>query len=85
MSANIAYLGVAGSPIRAHAVEQLLIGSKLDAQTLEDAAGAARDVVSEDMGDVHATVEYRRELAAEMTRRALKQAWERRERQEGAQ
>ena len=83
MSANIAYLGVAGSPIRAHAVEQMLIGTKLDAQTLDDAAGAARDVVGEDMQDVHATVEYRRVLASELTRRVLKQAWERRERQEG--
>ncbi|MGH2497556.1 MAG: FAD binding domain-containing protein [Ktedonobacteraceae bacterium] len=83
MSANIAYLGVAGSPIRAHTVEQMLIGTKLDAQTLDDAAGAARDVVGEDMQDVHATVEYRRVLASELTRRVLKQAWERRERQEG--
>ncbi|HLX56679.1 MAG TPA: xanthine dehydrogenase family protein subunit M [Ktedonobacteraceae bacterium] len=85
MSANIAYLGVAGSPMRAHGVEKILVGTKLDAQTLEDAAGAARDIVSDDMQDVHATVEYRRELASEMTRRVLKQAWERRERQEGAQ
>jgi len=83
MSANIAYLGVAGSPVRAHVVEQLLIGTKLDAQTLEDAAGAARDVVGEDMQDVHATVEYRREVTAELTRRVLKQAWARRARQEG--
>jgi CO/xanthine dehydrogenase FAD-binding subunit len=85
MSANIAYLGVAGSPMRAHAIEQLLVGTKLDPQTLEDAAGAARDVVGEDMQDVHATFEYRRELTAELTRRVLKQAWERRERQEGEQ
>ena len=84
-SANIAYLGVAGSPTRAHAIEQLLVGTKLDPQTLEDAAGAARDVVGEDMQDVHATVEYRRELTAELTRRVLKQAWERRERLEGAE
>ena len=84
-SANIAYLGVAGSPTRAHAIEQLLVGTKLDPQTLEDAAGAARNVVGQDMQDVHATVEYRRELTAELTRRVLKQAWERRERQEGAQ
>jgi len=84
-SANIAYLGVAGSPMRAHAIEQMLVGTKLDPQTLEDAAGAARDVVGKDMQDVHATVEYRRELTAELTRRVLKQAWERRERQEGVQ
>ena len=85
MSANIAYLGVSGSPIRARAVEQLLIGTELDARTLEDAAGAARDVVGKDMQDVHATVEYRRELASELTRRVLKQAWARRKQQEGAQ
>jgi CO/xanthine dehydrogenase FAD-binding subunit len=85
MSANIAYLGIAGSPTRAHTVEQLLVGTRLDSQTLENAAGAARDVVGEDMQDVHATVEYRRELAFELTRRVLKQAWERRSQQEGAQ
>jgi CO/xanthine dehydrogenase FAD-binding subunit len=37
------------------------------------------------MQDVHATVEYRRELASELTRRVLKQAWARREQQEGVQ
>ena len=84
MSANVAYLGVAGSPIRARAVEQILIGTKLDAQTLEDAAEGARDVVGADMQDVHATVAYRRELASELTRRVLKQAWARRKQQEGA-
>jgi CO/xanthine dehydrogenase FAD-binding subunit len=85
MAANIAYLGVAGSPVRARAIEQQLIGTKLDAQALENAAAAARDVVGEDMQDVHATVEYRRELASELTRRVLGQAWARRERQEGEQ
>lgn len=84
-SANIAYLGVAGSPIRARAVEQVLIGTKLDAHTLDAAAGAARDVVGEDIHDVHATVEYRRELASELTRRVLNEAWARREQQEGVQ
>jgi CO/xanthine dehydrogenase FAD-binding subunit len=84
MSASIAYLGVAGSPVRARAIEQMLVGTTLDAQTLEDAAAAARAEVSEDIQDVHATVEYRRELASELTRRVLKQAWARRERQEGA-
>jgi CO/xanthine dehydrogenase FAD-binding subunit len=84
-SANIAYLGVAGSPIRARAVEQILIGTRLDAQTLDAAAVAARDVVGEDMQDVHATVEYRRELTYELTRRVLKQAWARREQQDGGQ
>lgn len=79
MSAHIAYLGVAGYPIRAHAVEDALIGTRLDEQTLDIAAEAARSVVSDDMGDVHATVEYRRVLTAELTRRILKAAWVRRE------
>jgi CO/xanthine dehydrogenase FAD-binding subunit len=84
-SANIAYLGVAGSPIRARAVEQVLIGTGLDEQALEAAAAAARDMVNEDIQDVHATNEYRRKLAAELTRRVLIQAWGRRVKQEGAE
>jgi len=79
MSANIAYLGIAGSPIRAREVENILIGTTLDDQTLNQAAELARTFVSEDMDDVHATVDYRRALTAELTRRVLKAAWERRE------
>ena len=82
MSAHIAYLGVAGSPIRASAVEQMLVGTTLDQRALDAAAEAAREIVSEDMSDVHATVEYRRTLTAELTKRVLKAAWGRRERQE---
>ena len=80
-SASIAYLGVAGSPARGQAVEAILTGSAMDERIIELAAEAARDVVSDDMSDVHATVEYRRILAAEMTRRVLKSAWDRRARQ----
>jgi carbon-monoxide dehydrogenase medium subunit len=79
MVAHIAYLGIAGSPIRARAVEEILIGSTLDDATLDSAAEIARTVVSEDMSDVHATTEYRRVLTAELTRRVLKAAWERRQ------
>jgi carbon-monoxide dehydrogenase medium subunit len=79
MSAHIAYLGIAGSPIRAREVENILIGTTLDNQTLTEAAELARTFVSEDMDDVHATVDYRRALIAELTRRVLKAAWERRE------
>jgi len=80
-SASIAYLGVAGAPARGHAVEAILTGSAMDEQTIEMAAEAARDVVSDDMSDVHASVEYRRTLAAELTRRVLRSAWGRRVRQ----
>jgi CO/xanthine dehydrogenase FAD-binding subunit len=78
MSAHVAYLGIAGAPVRGHAVEDVLSGTTLDEPTLDAAAEAARTLVSDDMSDVHATVEYRRVLAAELTKRVLKAAWERR-------
>lgn len=78
MSAQIAYLGIAGSPVRGHVVEDILAGTALDDSVLEAAAEAAGELVSDDMSDVHATVEYRRILTAELTRRLLKAAWERR-------
>lgn len=77
-SANIGYLGVSGAPVRARSVEAIVIGTALDEPTIEAAAEAARQVVSEDMSDVQATVEYRRDLTAELTRRALRAAWVRR-------
>jgi CO/xanthine dehydrogenase FAD-binding subunit len=79
MVAQIAYLGIAGAPVRARAVEDVLVGTTLDDATLDSAAEIARTVVSEGMSDVHATTEYRRVLTAELTRRVLKAAWERRQ------
>ncbi len=76
--ARVAYLGIAGNPIRSHVIESILVGSTLDDKTLNDAAEVARTLVSDDMQDVHATVDYRRALAAELTKRVVKVAWERR-------
>ncbi|MBX5451047.1 FAD binding domain-containing protein [Thermogemmatispora sp.] len=76
-SARLSYLGIAPVPQRASAVEALLIGSRLEPATLEEAAEAARSLVSEEMQDIHATAEYRRELVAELTRRLLPLAWSR--------
>lgn len=80
LSANIAYLGISGSPVRARAVENILLGTTLDEQTLDRAAEEARSVVGDDVKDVHATVDYRKSLTVELTKRVLKAAWERRER-----
>lgn len=77
--AHVAFLGIAGAPVRALAVEQLLIGTDLSERDLTLAAEAAADLVSEDIEDVHATTAYRRSLTMELTKRALKLAWERRE------
>ncbi len=76
--ARIAYSGVASLPVRALEVEQFLVGSTLDERALKGAADLAREVVSGEMSDVHATVEYRRVLTAELTRRVLQAAWARR-------
>ena len=78
LSAQIAYLGIAGAPVRGHVVEDTVAGTTLDDQVLDAAAEAAGTLVSDDMGDVHATVEYRRVLTGELTKRVLKAAWERR-------
>jgi CO/xanthine dehydrogenase FAD-binding subunit len=78
LSAQIAYLGIAGAPVRGHDVENALVGTTLDEPALDRAAEIASTLVSDDMGDVHATVEYRRVLTAELTKRVLQAAWERR-------
>jgi CO/xanthine dehydrogenase FAD-binding subunit len=79
MAAHIGYLGIAGQPVRARAVENAIIGSRLDDQVVARAADIAAELVSDDMEDVHATVAYRRALTNEYTKRALRAAWERRE------
>jgi CO/xanthine dehydrogenase FAD-binding subunit len=78
MSAHIAYLGISGAPIRGLTVEDAIAGTTLDEPTLNAAAEAAGILVSDDMDDVHATVEYRRVLTGELTKRVLKAAWKRR-------
>src|SRR2546425_11144267 len=78
LSAQIAYLGIAGAPVRGHAVEGALVGTTLDEPALDSAAEISRTLVSDDMSDVHATVEYRGVLTAELTKRVLRAAWERR-------
>lgn len=82
LDAHIAYLGIAGQPVRAREVENAIKGTRLEDDVIERAVMLAAEMVSEDMEDVHATVPYRRALTAEYTRRALKAAWEGRE-QEG--
>jgi CO/xanthine dehydrogenase FAD-binding subunit len=79
LNAQIAFHGVAGSPIRMREIENMLVGTILDEQTVQEAADKARECVTDDMEDVHATVDYRRALVSELTKRVLKAAWVRRE------
>ena len=64
---------VAPTPIRATKAEALLRGKKLDANLIEQAAQAALEE-SRPISNVRASAEYRRDMVAVLTRRALQRA-----------
>ncbi|HEX7297541.1 MAG TPA: xanthine dehydrogenase family protein subunit M [Solirubrobacteraceae bacterium] len=74
--ARIALFGVAGTPVRAGSAERLLKGRAAD----DEAWAAAADAVDGDISptsDVHASEEYRRQVARVLTQRSLREAAER--------
>jgi aerobic carbon-monoxide dehydrogenase medium subunit len=72
-SVAIGITGVAPKPYRARAAEDELRGKPLNSQTISAAARRAADGV-EPLGDIHASPEYRANLARVNTRRALEAA-----------
>lgn len=75
-SASIGITGVSAKAYRASAVEDNLIGAKLDLQTITSAASRATEGVDIN-GDLFASDEYRKHLAAVYVRRAIASAMER--------
>jgi carbon-monoxide dehydrogenase medium subunit len=71
---RIALVGVAERPIRAYEAEDRLKGKPLDSKTV-DAAVAAVFEHLDPPADFKGSGEYRREMAAVLTRRALREAW----------
>ena len=71
--ASVALGSIGGTPLRAHEAELALEGSSGDQEALEEAACAAARAC-EPVEDSHASAEYRRELVAVLTRRALARA-----------
>ena len=69
-SVGVGVTGVATKVYRAAQVESALAGSTLDEQTIADAASHAADGVDAN-GDIYASADYRRHLAAVYTRRAV--------------
>lgn len=63
--------GVASSVIRLQAVENLIAGKRLDANTIKEAARAAAAEPKRVTEDTHASETYRRELLGTMVARAL--------------
>lgn len=70
-AARIVLFGVGATPIRARRSEQLLVGEPCGPPVFERAGQAASDEIEEPLSDVHASAEYRRDLARVLTRRAL--------------
>ncbi|MGZ5481943.1 MAG: FAD binding domain-containing protein [Pyrinomonadaceae bacterium] len=75
-SASIGITGVSATAYRASAVEDNLIGAKLDLQTITSAASRATEGVDIN-GDLFASDDYRRHLAQVYTKRAIAAATER--------
>jgi carbon-monoxide dehydrogenase medium subunit len=70
---RIVAIGVADRPVRLGAAERALRGTKGDRESIEAAAAAAACGI-EARRDLHASSEYRMELAQTLTRRTLMQA-----------
>ncbi len=73
LDARITMFGVGSVPLRMERAEQALAGSKADNAAVADAAS----LVSEDLtpqSDVHASSQYRKEVAGVLARRTLREA-----------
>jgi CO/xanthine dehydrogenase FAD-binding subunit len=74
--ARIALFGVGATAVRIEKAEALLKGARLDNQILLEAARVVSDVLEPD-ADVHASAEYRKDVAGVLTRRTLERAVQR--------
>lgn len=74
--ARVAVTGAGDHAVRATAVEDALRGQQLTDEVIASAAAAAADGI-DPLEDIHASAEYRAELARVYTRRALAKARER--------
>lgn len=74
--ARLALTGVGGRPVRAREAERHLAGNALTETVLQAAADAVRRAI-EPESDIHATADYRRQLAGVLSVRALRLAAER--------
>lgn len=74
-AASVTVGGLTPKATRASSVEAALIDKKLDDETLATAAAAiANDLGNDVMGDMHASADYRRQMAPIFVRRALEKA-----------
>ncbi|MGH9312887.1 MAG: FAD binding domain-containing protein [Vicinamibacterales bacterium] len=77
-SARVAVGGLVPRAIRATSVESALAGQRLSPDSIEKAAGqVARDLGDDVLGDIFASAEYRRSMAAVFVKRAITAAGDR--------
>lgn len=74
--ARICLTGVSPTPHRAHEAEAMLIGHPLDDVCSEAAADATREILCPS-GDLHATADYRRDVAGTLIIRVVRAAAQR--------
>jgi len=74
VDARIVLFGVAPTPVRAIEAEQSLAGEQPNEKLFAAAGEKAAAALDEPLSDVHASAEYRRQLARVLTRRALAEA-----------
>jgi carbon-monoxide dehydrogenase medium subunit len=74
LRARVGVTGIGQKAYRAEAVENLLMGKKLDNRVIAEAAGHAADG-QDPSGDIHASVEFRTHLAKVHAKRAIARAW----------
>lgn len=74
--AAVALGGVAGAPVRSRRVETVLLGHPFTEARLDAAAASVLDEIEPET-DLHASAEYRREMARAYTRTSLAEAWRR--------
>ena len=74
-AASVAVGGLTPKATRCSAVEQALVGQALTDETIAAAAAAVSNDLGDDiLGDIHASADYRRQVAPVFVKRALKQA-----------
>jgi carbon-monoxide dehydrogenase medium subunit len=72
--ARVVLSGVNTSPVRVDEIEKEFHGKNLDERAIEEAGRLAFEKVPNPLSDIHASADYRREMAKVFTRRALRLA-----------
>lgn len=75
--ARIVFLSVGDGPVVAHQAAKLLKGQEVTTEAIRAAAEVAASADIDPSNDIHASAEYRRQLAGVLTRQALEQALQR--------